>query len=227
MDKIQFSSIIFDFDNTLTGIEGVEYLAEIHGVGDEIRDMVDKTLNTYTVSPAMYEQRLDLIQPTREDVTSLAGEYKKHLLPGVKETVESLAKMGKSMYIISGGVRKAIVPVGEYLGIPAANVHAVDVYFDLEGDYIGFDKDSSLVTSAGKQQMIRTIAPEKPVVFIGDGANDIAVQDEVDRFIGFGGAEYRPPIEKACEYYVKEENFQSVLQYILTTEEYNTIEQNN
>ncbi|MBS1272078.1 MAG: Phosphoserine phosphatase [Candidatus Marinimicrobia bacterium] len=223
MNATQFQSIIFDCDSTLTALEGVDYLAELHDVHDAVADLTSKAMNTFSITPEMYEKRLELIQPRRDDLATLAQAYKNALVPGVEKTIATLRNLGKTLYIISGGIRKAILPVGDYLGIPAERIHAVDVYFNLDGDYIGFDRDSVLVSPNGKSQIIRNIGPDKPMAFIGDGTNDLAAQDMVDQFIGFGGAEYRPPIEDAAPLYVKDPDFQALLPHILTADELESV----
>jgi len=224
MNNIEFSSVVFDFDSTLTAIEGVDFLAELHEVGDQVSAMTEQAMNTYSITADLYKERLRLIQPLRDDLTKLAQAYKKELVPGVTEVADILQSLGKTLYIISGGIRKAIVPVGAFLDIPAANIHAVDVYFSMNGEYIGFDKASALVKPDGKSQIIRNIAPDPPIAFIGDGANDIAAKNTVDRFIGFGGVHHRQPVEEASEYYTKESDFRAILPFVLTSDELDSID---
>ena len=224
MNTTQFHSVIFDFDSTLSTLEGVDYLAELHDCAEEVAALTAKAMNTYSITPDLYEKRLKLIHPRREDLATLAHAYKEHLVPGVEETVRILQDSGKTLYIVSGGIRKAIIPVGDYLGISPERIHAVDVFFTMEGEYSGFDRDSVLVRPDGKKKIIQYLAPEQPAVFIGDGANDLSARDPVYRFIGFGGAEYRPPIEEASEFYIKDKDFRATLPLILTQEEMDTAE---
>ena len=219
MIKKQFSAVIFDFDSTLSAVEGVDYLAELHGVGEEVRAITRSAMDTYSVSPDLYEKRLNMIQPVASDIARLTGKYRESLLPGVPEMVRALQSLGKDLYVISAGLYPAVQPVAADLGIPEERVFAIEIYFNGDGEYTDFDRETPLIGAGGKQAIIEKIQPASPVVFIGDGANDLAAQDVVERFVGYGGGQYRPSIESRCDYYVRESNFIALLPYILTEEE--------
>lgn len=224
MKNVTFHSIIFDFDSTLTTIEGVDYLAELHGVADQVRKLTRSAMNTHSVTPEMYDDRLQLIRPVQHDIDALVEKYQQSLMPGVKECFAALQSLEKRVYIVSGGLRQALAPVGESLDVLAERIFAVEIYFDENGKYAGFNCNSPLIGVNGKKSVIRKIEPERPVVFVGDGANDIAARDAVDLFIGYGGAAYRPPIEAQCEIYIQDKNFTSLLPKILSDQELEFIE---
>lgn len=50
---------------------------------------------------------------------------------GIKELVEKLHAMGKSVYIVSGGFRQIIEPIAEVLKIPKSNIHANRILYDV------------------------------------------------------------------------------------------------
>lgn len=219
MEQVRFSSVIFDFDSTLSAVEGVDYLAELHDVAEEVKELTRNAMNSRSVTPELYEKRLELIQPREEDISQLINRYREALMPGVLETVQALQFLGKQIYIISAGLYPAVLVIGEFLGIPGSDIYAVNVFFDAEGNYTDFDRKSPLVDQGGKRALIEHIEPPQPVAFIGDGANDVSAGEVVDRFIGYGGAEYRPTIESRCEYYLRDGNFAGILPYILRDDE--------
>jgi len=224
MRNVTFRTVIFDFDSTLTAIEGIDYLAELYGVAEQVRAMTRSAMNTHSVTPEMYDDRLQLIRPVQHDIDMLVEKYQQSLMPGVKEAISALQSLEKRVFVISGGLRQALLAVGKFLNIPADRIYAVDIYFNDDGKYTGFDRNSPLIGVNGKKSVIQKIEPERPVVFVGDGANDVAARDAVDLFIGYGGAEYRPPIEEQCEIYIQDKNFTSVLPKILTDQELEIIE---
>jgi len=223
MKNTTFHSIIFDFDSTLTAIEGIDYLAELYGVAEQVRTMTRSAMNTHSVTPEMYDDRLQLIQPVQHDIDALVEKYRASLMPGVSETITALQSLDKQVYVISGGLRPALVEVGKFLNISADHIYAVDLYFNDEGKYADFDRNSHLIGVNGKKSVIKEIKPEGPVVFVGDGANDVTARDAVDKFVGYGGAEHRPPIEAQCEIYIRDPNFTSVLPEILSPQELDEI----
>jgi phosphoserine phosphatase len=50
--------------------------------------------------------RLDLIQPSQQDLTAYLAKYPVKLTPGVKELVDLLHQRGKAVYLVSGGFRQ-------------------------------------------------------------------------------------------------------------------------
>lgn len=227
MTKTNFSSILFDFDGTLSLIDGMDFLAELQGLTDELQAINATSRNTFSITSERYKQRLELLKPHRQQLEKLVEAYTKQLVPGAAQVCESLNRLGKELYIISGGIRNAIVPVGRALRIPSDHIFGVEVHFDSTGAYGGYDSTSPLTGVHGKKQIIRNLAPAPPVAFVGDGSNDLSARDTVDRFIGYGGAEYRPPIEEVCDVYITDRDFTAVLPEILTENELRLVEEHS
>jgi phosphoserine phosphatase len=118
-------------------------------------------------------------------------------------TLAALRKAGWTPMILSGGFRNAIRPLADYLGID--RVEAVDLYFDAEGNYAGFDEHYPTTRSGGKPELIRAIKAELTpdrVVMVGDGASDLETMPEVDLFIGFGRYVAREKVRKQASAFV-------------------------
>lgn len=227
MNRTNFSSILFDFDGTLTLMDGMDFLAELRGLEDELRAINATSRNTFSVTSERYKQRLELLKPHRRQLEKLVEAYTKQLVPGAAQVCEHLHRLGKEMYIISGGIRNAIVPVGKQLRIPPEHIFGVELYFDSTGRFGGYDTASPLTGVHGKKKIIRDLAPAPPVAFIGDGTNDVSARDSVDRFIGYGGAEYRPPIEEVCDTYITDRDFTAILPEILTETELRLVQEHS
>ena len=226
MTTAKFNSILFDFDGTLSTIDGIEFLAELKGVSEKVKSLAIRNKNTYSVSADLYRRRLECSQPHLRDIDQLIAAYKRALLPGVKQTFHWLHGLNKDIYIISGGIKNALIPVGELLGVSAERIFAVELEFDGQGNMIGFDSTSPRTDVGGKKQLIASLRLQRPSVLIGDGTNDVAARDSVDQCIGFGGVEYRPLIEEHCEWYVRDPAIITVLPAILTQEELSEVRKN-
>ncbi len=114
--------------------------------------------------------------------------YCQNLTLGAKETVTKLQQLGKQVCILSAGYRLAIEILVDYLGIPKANVFAVDLQFDDMGRYQGFNTNQLLIKNTGKKEFLQNLGLDlDTVAMVGDGANDLATQDTVALFIGFLG----------------------------------------
>jgi phosphoserine phosphatase len=188
-------AVCFDCDSTLVQIEGIDELAKRAGLGPEIEKLTNAAMNGECPLDAVYERRLALIRPGRQAIDWLAALYVDALLPGVAEAVAALQAQGLYVYIVSGGIRQALLPLAEKLRIPASRVHAVEVYFAADGAYDGYDAQSPLARSGGKGEICRSVKPaDGALVMIGDGQTDLETQQAGAYFIAFTGVFARPAV---------------------------------
>jgi phosphoserine phosphatase len=82
-----------------------------------------------------------------------------------------------------------------------ANIVAVDVQFDQQGGYAGFDAASLLARSGGKRRWVQA-RPDlaRPILLIGDGATDLEARPVVDRFAAFTGVVHRDAVVAGADY---------------------------
>jgi len=213
--------IVFDCDGTLSAIEGIDYLADKHGVGDAVSRLTADAMGKTGINPEIYQQRLQLVRPTLKEVLTLGQDYFAYRVLDVMAVIHLLQRLNKKVYIVSAGLYPAVVSFAELLSIPRAHVFAVDVSFDSDGNYIDFDKTSALVNNDGKRLIVAEINNIYPnIAYVGDGMNDLSVIDLVTRFIGYGGVFYRENIAARCDYYVKSLSMCALLPLLLTAEEY-------
>ena len=106
--------------------------------------------------------------------------------------------------IISGGFRPVSRPLADLLGIE--RVEAVDLFFDADGRYTGFDETYPTTRSGGKPEIIQRLKAElKParVVMVGDGASDLETKPFVDLFVGFGRYMAREKVRRESAAYIR------------------------
>jgi phosphoserine phosphatase len=62
-----FASVILDVDSTLTGIEGIDWLAEHRGadLGARVTELTDRAMRGEIALDAVYGERLALVRPSR------------------------------------------------------------------------------------------------------------------------------------------------------------------
>ncbi|MGZ8199669.1 MAG: HAD-IB family phosphatase [Methylosarcina sp.] len=213
---MSFNVICFDCDSTLSKIEGIDELAGRVGLGEEMSKLTDAAMNGLVPLEAVYEKRLSLIRPDRASIDWLARLYISEIVDGVAEVFSSLSARNKELHIISGGIRQAILPLASFLGLPESHVHAVDIYFNENGGYLGFDLTSPLARTGGKAEICkRLVKPQVPLLMIGDGKTDMEAKQEGVSVIGFGGVVERPIVRELADYYVDQPTLTSVLTYIL------------
>lgn len=214
------SAIVFDCDSTLSSIEGIDFLAKNNRVSEAVKSLTSDVISKTGLNPDLYQQRLDLVIPRREQVYSLGHQYFAHRAPDISEVINLFKRLRKEVYLVSSGVNPAVKMFGQLLQIPTENVFAVDLRFDQQGNFLGFERSSPLVNNDGKRAILQQIkARHNHVIHIGDGINDLATLDMVTRFIGYGGIAYRKNIADLCKFYIKTSSFTPLVPLTLTHEE--------
>lgn len=209
-----FRTVIFDCDSTLSAIEGIEELAVRHRA--EIERLTELAMQGVVPLEEVYGRRLELIRPSRRDVERIARLYVAELVPGAAEVVRGLMAEGIGVYILSGGLRQAVQPLGLHLGVPGAHVAAVDLWFDARGRYAGFDTTSPLARSGGKRQWVEARTDlVRPVLLVGDGATDLEAKPAVDRFAAFTGVVRRAPVVASADFVIEGPTLEPVLDLAL------------
>lgn len=197
----RFASVVLDVDSTLAGIEGIDWLAARRdaAVAQAIARLTERAMDGQVRFDEIYGERLRLIQPTAAEVAALAREYERHVAPGALDAVARLRAAGVRVVVVSGGVRAAILPMARALGLADAAVHAVELRFDAEGCYRGFDHDSPLTTQHGKAVVLERLALPRRILAVGDGSTDVAMADVADAFAAFTGFARRDAVVRAAD----------------------------
>ena len=184
-----YASVVLDVDSTLSGVEGIDWLAARRdgGLGAKVAALTDRAMRGEIPLSSVYGERLKMVNPSRDDVAALADMYQSMLAPGAAQAVRQLHHAGRRVVVVSGGIREAILPLTSSLGIADAEVHAVSVTFTPEGRYADYDAGSPLTTSDGKRTVVEQLALPKRVLAVGDGATDLAMKPAVDMFAAFTG----------------------------------------
>ena len=213
-------TVIFDCDSTLSTLEGIDELANRFGVYDQLAPLTQAAMDGELRLDEVYLRRMQLIKPGLHDIEWLGERYVETLVSGAQQTVDALQKSGKNIHIVSGGIRQAVIKLADILNIDRTNVHAVDIYFDDGGAYVGFDEASPLAMSGGKKTVCRMIAGiDSWAVIVGDGITDMEAKQERVEVIGFGGVINRPRVKQSISDYIEEPSLLPVLKRLLSETE--------
>lgn len=213
---MSFDVICFDCDSTLSRVEGIDELARRQGSFEQVAAMTDAAMNGEMALEAVYGDRLGVIKPDQAAIDWLADLYIAEMVEGAAETVKTLRDNGKLIHIISGGLRQAILPLAALLGIPEERVHAVDVIFDEQGQYVDFARHSPLAVSGGKARICRRLRMHhSSLVMVGDGKTDLEAKLAGAYMIGFGGVVKRPLVREQADLFLAETSLTAILPYVL------------
>ncbi|HEY8932836.1 MAG TPA: HAD-IB family phosphatase [Rariglobus sp.] len=197
--------LIFDCDSTLSSIEGIDELARVRGpeVFKQVEDMTNLAMDGKISVEAVFGRRLEIIRPEAKHVAQIGQRYIETVEPTAIATLAAARAAGWTPMIISGGFRPIIRPLADFLDI--ARVEAVDLFFDSQGRYTGFDEAYPTTRSGGKPEVIqrlkRELSPAK-VVMIGDGASDLETKPVVDLFVGFGRYMAREKVKRESAHFI-------------------------
>jgi phosphoserine phosphatase len=197
--------ICFDCDSTLSSVEGIDELGRLRGpeIFAQVAALTEDAMNGKIKIEEIFGLRLAAIRPTRADAAEVGRLYVGNTEPSAKETIGRLSAMGWTSVIISGGFRQAIRPLADFLGIE--RVEAVDLFFEADGSYKGYDSGYPSSRSGGKVDIINRLReefrPEK-VVMVGDGVSDLETAPVVDLFVGYGGYATRERVKREAAAFV-------------------------
>ena len=197
-----YRTVVLDVDSTLCGVEGIDWLAERRDV-DIARRIADETalaMRGELTVDSIYASRLATVAPTREEVEFLTDVYMSALAPGAEEAIARWIEADITVALISGGFRQAIAPVAAKLGIQSDRVYAMDLIFDSEGAYVGYDTDSPLSKMLGKRELVSGLDLPRPVLTVGDGSTDLTTRQVVDAFVAFTGFANREEITRQADF---------------------------
>jgi phosphoserine phosphatase len=199
-----FATVVLDVDSTLCGIEGIDWLAtrRTPEIARLVAAETNRAMRGEKQLEEVYGERLAIVHPSARDILSLSLAYSATVAPGAAESVAKWRVAGVETVVITSGIRQAVLPVAAELGIAEASVHGVDVYFNDDGSYRGFDESSPLTTATGKRTILAGISVARPILAAGDGITDVAMRGTADSFAAFTGFVARPAVMAQADFVV-------------------------
>jgi len=196
MTDLEYRTLVLDVDSTVSGIEGIDWLAARRGpdVAQRVHELTHLAMAGEVALEDVYGSRLSEITPRREDVEALSHAYLERMAPGVTESVARIRQAGVRVTLVSGGLRPALLRLASHLGLAESDLHAVSIEFDAGGAYVAYDCNSVLTKADGKARVVSELRLPRPIMAVGDGATDLAMREVVDAFVAFTGFVSRPRI---------------------------------
>ncbi len=219
--------VFFDCDSTLSTIEGIDELAQLANKKDEIEALTNKAMNGELDLKDVYGARLQAIQPTKAQLKAVEERYWETRVPDAQAVIAALQFLGKRVFVISGGLAEPVRGFARRLGVDPAHVRAVELeYNELSGAWWRYHDPSQLAqqkfmdyyegpltVSSGKPNVVTELTGHYHGrrMFIGDGASDLATQQLVDVFVGFGGVVARENVQAAAQVWLAAQTLAPIL----------------
>ena len=234
-----FDLVFFDCDSTLSSIEGIDELARLKGKEQRVGLLTNKAMDGELDLSEVYGKRLQAIRPTRGQLKAIEERYWQTLVEDAEVVIQALQFLDKQVFIISGGLLDAVQGFGRRLGVDPSYIRAVELeYNELSGDWWNYhDPQAShtqsyleygegpLTISSGKPQIIRELAGDHHGrrIMIGDGSSDLATQEVVDLFVGYGGIVSRQKVKEGSSLFLGAETLAPILPIVGGSEGYERV----
>lgn len=202
-------AVCFDVDSTVINEEGIDVLAEFLGKGEAVAELTAAAMEGGMKFDEALEARLDLLQPSRQQILDCLEATPLELTPGIEELVKTLHSKNVEVFLVSGGFRIMIEPVADILNIPHdTNLFAntINFQYGTEGKYDSWCSKEPTSQDMGKPKALEVIQSKnahlKNLVMVGDGATDAQAKPPAKAFIGFGGVVVREAVRDQADWFV-------------------------
>jgi phosphoserine phosphatase len=201
----RFASVVLDVDSTLSGIEGIDWLASRRSgkVAAEVRALTQDAMGGARKLSDVYRRRLELVRPTAAELQALAVAYCGSVADGAARTIARLTTAGVRVVAVTSGLAEAVRPLATVVGIAPTDVHAMIVEFDSDGNYSGFDPNALAAADRGKRGIVESLRLTRPILAVGDGITDADIGPAVDAFAAFTGFVHRANVVARADYVVQ------------------------
>ncbi|MFT6731742.1 MAG: phosphoserine phosphatase [Glaciecola sp.] len=165
--------VCFDMDSTLIQTEVIDELADLAGVGEQVRAITESAMNGEIDFSESFKQRMALLEGLSEDVLKTVAENLP-ITQGAHRLMKALKYYGYKTAILSGGFTYFGHYLQKELGIDYVHANELEIIDGkLTGKYLG-----EIVDGKKKAEYLTAIAKKEGIhinqtIAVGDGANDL------------------------------------------------------
>ncbi|MFC6876332.1 phosphoserine phosphatase SerB [Flavobacterium myungsuense] len=165
--------VCFDMDSTLIQTEVIDELAELAGVGEQVRAITESAMNGEIDFSESFKKRMALLEGLSEEVLQNVAENLP-ITKGAHRLMKALKYYGYKTAILSGGFTYFGEFLQKELGIDYVYANQLEIIDGkLTGKYLG-----EIVDGQKKAEYLKAIAEREGIhinqtIAVGDGANDL------------------------------------------------------
>ena len=177
--------VCFDMDSTLIQAEVIDKLAELAGVGDEVKAITESAMQGEIDFNESFKRRMSLLKGLSEEVLQEVAENLP-ITKGAHRLISTLKSYGFKTAILSGGFTYFGKYLQRELGIDYVHANQLEIKDGvLTGGYLG-----EIVDGNKKAEYLKEIAKKEGIdinqtIAVGDGANDLPMIDLAGLGIAF------------------------------------------
>lgn len=165
--------VCFDMDSTLIQAEVIDKLAELAGVGDEVKAITESAMQGEIDFKESFIRRMGLLKGLSEEVLQDVA-VNLPITKGARRLIDTLKNYGFKTAILSGGFTYFGHYLQKELGIDYVYANELEIKDGkLTGGYVG-----EIVDGNKKAEYLKEIAKKEGLhisqtIAVGDGANDL------------------------------------------------------
>ncbi len=165
--------VCFDMDSTLIQTEVIDELAELAGVGEQVRAITESAMQGEIAFNESFERRMKLLKGLSEEVLHNVA-INLPITKGARRLIDTLKSYGYKTAILSGGFTYFGHYLQKELGIDYVHANQLEIKDGvLTGGYLG-----EIVDGNKKATFLKEIAAKEGIdidqtIAVGDGANDL------------------------------------------------------
>lgn len=200
--------VVFDMDSTVVEQEIINAIAELAGVGNEVREITERAMKGEIDFKEALKQRVKLLKGIKiEDLERIANTIT--LTPGIEELIQALKSMGYKLALVTGGFTYFAEKIAEKLGF--------DYFYGnelvIEDGIVTGELKEPIIDAEAKGRIINELAEKEKIsseniIAIGDGANDKIMIKNAGLGIAFNAKE---ALKKISDGSISKENIMGIL----------------
>lgn len=203
------SLLLADMDSTMIEQECIDELADMCGVGSEVKKITTRAMNGELGFNDALNERVSLLAQCSSSIVEQVLEKRITLRSGGKTLVSTMKANGAYTALVSGGFTAFSIPIGVNLGFDEQNAN---ILVEENGVFTGKVAEPILGKNEKVNQLNRLVKERglmhSDVLAVGDGANDLGMLE----IAGIGVAMHAKPIvAEKCDIVINHCDLSSLL----------------